>query len=308
MPVIVFGSLNMDLTARTPRLPNAGETVLGVDLLKAAGGKGANQAVAAARLGAKTRLFGRVGDDDFGRGLLEELRRNDVDTGGVRFDAAAPTGTALIAVDARGNNQIVVVPGANARVGADDARTLSVWLDPSSVVLLQLEVPVSANLAAAQAAREAGAQVVLDPAPVPDDIPWDLIELADVITPNASEASRLVGFEVSGPESGLEAARQLRQRTGRSIVVTLGALGIAIADPKGFFTMQAFRVDPVDTVAAGDAFNGALAAALNKATGLRDACRLGLAAGALAATRQGAMRSLPRADELRAFIAEQDAR
>jgi ribokinase len=303
MPVVVFGSLNMDLVTRAPRLPRPGETVLGDAFFRAPGGKGANQAVAAARAGAKTRLIGRVGDDALGRELLAALREADVDTGAVRFDPEAPTGTASIAVDRSGQNQIVVAPGANARVGEDEARGLPPWLDRGAVLVLQMEIPQRASLAAAREARRAGAMIVLDPAPACDEIERELCELADVLTPNAHEASWLSGIVVEDGASAEAAAERLRDSLGGSVIVTIGEEGAVLADARGIAHLPPFRAVTVDTTAAGDAFAGALATALDEGRGLRDAALFASAAGALAASASGALPSLPRRASIDALLA-----
>lgn len=307
MAILVFGSLNMDLVVRVPRLPGPGETVQGGDLERIPGGKGANQAVAAARLGAKVRMFGRVGDDDFGRALLRELRSADVDTAGVRFERDAPTGTASIMVAPEGQNMIAVAPGANGRVSADDARGLQLWMDSEAVLMLQLEVPVAANLAAARAAKLAGAKVILDPAPAPRDAPSELLEMADVLTPNEAEASRLTGILVETQDGAEEAGRILVRRHGCAVIVTLGDRGAVIVSREGAARLPPFRVEAVDAVAAGDAFNGALAVGLVEGLDLLRAARRASAAGALAASVRGAMPSLPKRDAVDALLAQRSA-
>ncbi len=303
MAVLVFGSLNVDLSVRVPELPGPGETVLGGEFHQGAGGKGANQAVAAARLGAKTRIFGRVGDDPFGRMLLTALRRADVDTGGVRIDGDAPTGTALIVVGPDGQNQIAVAPGANGRVDPEDAHGLQVFMDSDSVLMLQLEVPAAASLAAARAARLAGARVVLDPAPAHATPPEELLSAAWVLTPNEVEASRLSGILVETVGGASEAGRALRRRWGTAVVVTLGARGAVVVDERGVTPIDACPVEAVDAVGAGDAFNGALADGLARGLSLVDAARRACAAGALATTRRGAIESMPTLAALERFLA-----
>ena len=303
MAVLVFGSLNVDLSVRVPELPGPGETVLGGEFRQGAGGKGANQAVAAARLGAKTRIFGRVGNDPFGRMLLTELRRADVDTGGVRIDDDARTGAALIVVGPDGENQIAVAPGANGKVAPEDAHGLQVFMDADTVLMLQLEVPPAASLAAARAARLAGARVVLDPAPAHDAPPAELLSAAWVLTPNEAEASRLSGILVETVSGASEAGRLLRRRHGTAVVVTLGARGAVVVDERGVTPIPAFPVDAVDAVGAGDAFNGALADGLARGLSLVEATRRACAAGALATTRRGALDSMPTRSALERFLA-----
>ncbi len=322
MAVVVLGSLNMDLVARAPRLPRAGETVPGSAFRTAPGGKGANQAVAAARLGAAVKMFGRVGDDAFGRQLVAGLAADGVDAAGVVVEPGVPTGVALIVVDERGANQITVVPGANGRVDASDvarcdaalaaygldvaigagARVAGAATRPPDVLLLQLEIPAPAVLAAARAARVRGAYVILDPAPAPAPGDFDpaLLRAADLVTPNATEAAALLGLEAPAAEDtdalldfGRAAALGLRARGAAAVVVTLGAAGAVFADAHAVAVVPPFPSSGIDSVAAGDAFNGGVAAALAQGLPLAASLRQGAAAGALAASRAGAQEALP---------------
>jgi ribokinase len=291
----------MDLVVRVGRLPAAGETLLGDAFFTAPGGKGANQAVAAARLGAPTRMVGRVGGDVFGAALRAGLAADGVDVAGVLVDAGAASGVALIQVDHAGENTIVVAPGANAALGAPDLARLETALEGARVLLLQLEVPLDAVLAAARLARARGVTVLLDPAPA-RDLPDELCALADLITPNEHEAAALVGFEVRDQEQAGRAGRALLARGAGAAVVKLGARGACWCGPGGEQVLPPFPVAAVDTVAAGDAFNGGLAAALSEGRPMPEALRWGLAAGALAVTRAGAQPALPRRAELLALL------
>jgi ribokinase len=301
-PIIVFGSINMDLVTRTPRLPIAGETLQGYEFFTAPGGKGANQAVAAARLGISTQIVGRLGDDDFGRQLLAGLQAADVQTDGILVDESASSGVAVIAVDDAGENNIIIVAGANGCVNQQDVERLSDLLPGAAALLLQFEIPLPAVLAAAQAARQAGVLVILDPAPAKENIPPELYPLIDIITPNEIEASQLVGFPVEGQEAAAKASAELRQRGVGTVIVKLGAQGVFCAAGAETFFVPAFSVRAVDTVAAGDAFNGALAAALADGRSLRDAVVWGAAAGAISATKAGAQPSLPDRKTFDAFL------
>ncbi|HEY9744026.1 MAG TPA: ribokinase [Coleofasciculaceae cyanobacterium] len=310
-PIIVFGSINMDLVTKTPRLPIAGETLQGHEFFTAAGGKGANQAVAAARLGIATHLVGRLGNDDFGRQLLADLQATGVHTDGILVDEATSSGVAVITVDDAGENNIIIIAGANGRVNQQDVERLSNLLAGCAALLLQLEIPLPAVLAAAQAARQAGVKVILDPAPARTDIPRELYQLVDIITPNEIEASQLVGFSVNGQETAAKAAAELRQRGVGTVIVKLGAQGVfcatgvsaAVGGAETFF-VPAFPVQAVDTVAAGDAFNGGLAAALAEGHSLREAVVWGAAVGAISATKAGAQPSLPDRKTFNAFLKE----
>lgn len=289
---IVFGSINMDLVVRTPQLPVPGETLLGQELFTASGGKGANQAVALARLGVPTKMVGRVGGDSFGSELVNSLQTAGVQTDDVLVDQEVRSGIAAIAVDDTGENQIVIVPGANGRVDATDVERLTSLLPGASVLLLQLEIPISAVLAAAQAARHVGVTVILDPAPAQIKLLDELYRLVDIITPNEIEAGQLAGFRVNDQESATEAAASLRQRGAGTAIIKLGDRGVVCATPEETFFVPAFTVTAIDTVAAGDAFNGGLAAALVEGLSLQQAVVWGAAAGALAATKQGAQSAM----------------
>ena len=301
MSVIVVGSLNMDLVARAPHLPAPGETVIGSSFSTAPGGKGANQAVAAARLGVPTRMVGRVGADAYGEALRESLRAAGVDTRLIETDMVSSTGVAIIAVDDAAENSIIVIPGANGQLDETDVARLAVHLAGCDALLLQLEVPLDVNLAAARAAQEAGVRVILDPAPA-QALPDDLYRLIDILTPNQIEATHLTGIAIHDREDAVRAADALLAKGVRAVIVKLGAAGALYrsADAQGF--VPAFEVEAVDTVAAGDAFNGGLAAALSDGLALPEAVRRGCAVAALAVTRSGAQSSMPTASEVEAFL------
>lgn len=297
---IVFGSINMDLVAQTSRLPVPGETLRGQSFVTAPGGKGANQAVAIARLGIPTQMVGRVGGDNFGRELLQSLQTAGVNTDNVLVDDATSSGVAAIAVDDRGENQIIIVPGANGRVDETDVERLKNLL-PGGVLLLQFEIPISAVILAARAARLAGVKVILDPAPA-QEIPSELYPLVDIITPNETEAGQLVGFAVNDADTAAKAADVLLQRGVESAIVKLGAKGALCATKAETFFTPAFAVTAVDTVAAGDAFNGGLAVALVEGLDLRQAVVWGAATGALATMKRGAQSSMCDRHTLEEFL------
>lgn len=304
MTIIVFGSINIDLVATAPRLPVAGETLLGRDFFKAPGGKGANQAVASARLGIPTYIVGRVGADSFGTELVNSLQTSGVQTDNVFVDETVSSGVAIISVDMRGENQIIVVPGANGRVNQEDVERLLPLLPEARALLLQFEIPIPAVVAAAKAARKAGVTVILDPAPAQKDVPDELYPLVDIITPNEVEAEQLVGFPVDGEESAKKAVAVLQQRGVRNAIAKLGAKGVFCATQEESFFIPSFPVHTVDTTAAGDAFNGGLAAALHQGLSLRQAVVWGAAAGALAATKPGAQPSLPNRETFNTFLSQ----
>jgi ribokinase len=296
MSVVVLGSINADLVLSVPALPRPGETIRATDIGTYPGGKGANQAVAAARMGAETTLIGRVGDDASGRTLREALEADDVDVTSVHIDPEVPTGTALITVAATGENTIVTSGGANHRVGRREIDALRAALDGARVLLVQLEIPMDVVVEAVRLASDAGVSVVLDPAPT-RELPDDLFPLLSWITPNETE-----GQALCGTADARVAARGLRDRGVANAVVTAGARGCVYAGAAGELEVPAPVVDAVDTVACGDAFAGALAAQLVADVAAPDALRFACAAGALAATQPGASASLPTAAAVRASI------
>jgi ribokinase len=292
--VVVVGSLNLDLVVPVPHHPTPGETVLGGDVFRNPGGKGANQAVAAARLGQPTALVGRVGQDDAGRILRSSLEDAGVDASRVLETEDAPTGVALITVDDRGENAIVVSPGANARVTPHDVEAASGTLRTASAVLLQLEVPVEVVIAAA---RTATGTVVLNPAPA-RPLPPALLEAVDVLVPNRSELAVLTGAGAE-PRDEDQAARLAARLEGPSaVVVTLGAEGALVLEAGRVERVPPVPVEVVDTTAAGDAFCGALADALVRGGSLVEAAGWAARAASVACTRKGAQASLPSRDEV----------
>jgi ribokinase len=300
--ILVVGSANVDYTVALARLPQPGETVTGGTLLVNHGGKGANQAVAARRLGAEVRFIACVGDDAAGRGIREALAGEGVDVTGLTSTGEAATGTALILVDADGRNQIAVAPGANRRLDVEAVARRRADLEWAQVVVCQLETPAATVRWTLEEARRRDVTTILNPAPVPDDPPTDLWPLVSYLTPNAGEAARLSGVPVNDRASATHAARALRAQGVRAVVVTLGddgALGLAEGDA---FHVPGFAVAALDTTAAGDTFNAALAVALAERTPLVEGLRFANAAAALACTRRGAQPSLPRRDEVRGFI------
>jgi len=299
--VVVVGSANVDLIAKAARLPRAGETVLGHSLRMAPGGKGANQAVACARLGLPTGFVGRVGRDAFGDLLLRTLAAAGISAEQVVRDAEAPSGVAMIAVDAQGHNTILVAQGANARLTAEDVAAGMAAL-AADALLLQLEVPLPAVERAAAIARARGTRVVLNPAPA-CALPAALLRQVDVLTPNQSELALLAGRPVGDRAEAEQAARSLLERGPQAVVVTLGADGALVVGAGGARHVPGFRVDAVDTTGAGDAFNGALAVALVEGRDLVEAARFANAAGALATTALGAQEALPTRAEVERLLA-----
>jgi ribokinase len=293
--IAVVGSLNLDLVVQVARLPGPGETVSGGDVFRNPGGKGANQAVAAARLGRGVAMVGCVGDDQAGRDLLASLRADGVEAAQVRVVDGVPSGAAFIAVSGDGENQIVVSPGANARLTAEDVSAAGAALRAAAVALVQLEIPLPAVMAAA---RTAGGRVVLNPAPV-RALPEELLGAVDVLVPNRVELAQLAGGPVPGTVE--EAAGLAGRLPARAVVVTLGADGALVVQDGHASHVPAVPVRPVDTTAAGDAFCGGLADALATGATLQDAARWAARVAAAACTRPGAQASLPTPAEVRAL-------
>jgi ribokinase len=302
--VCVVGSANIDLTFRTPRLPAAGETVAARDFHFGCGGKGANQAVMAARLGARVRLVATVGADAFGQQLVENLRASGVDTEHVGVDGTRPTGMAAVLVDDGARNCIAVAPGANGALTPGDVRGAAASLRAARVLLCQLETPPAATLEAFHIARAAGVRTVLNPAPA-QPLGDELFGLTDLCVANESEVQLLTGADPGTPEGAAAAADALRRRGVRVAIVTLGARGCLLADGGKPEHFPAHPVRAVDPTGAGDAFLGALAAALAEGIGLRDAVGCANAAAALAVTRPGAQGSFPSRAEVETLLASQ---
>ncbi len=303
MHLLVFGSINIDLVAQAPVLPCAGETALASAFRITPGGKGANQAVAVARLGVPVWLIGRVGRDGNGDLALASLTNAGVHIVDIARERATPTGVALITVARHGENLITVAPGANARVRRTDVQRCARRLAGAASLLLQLELPLAMVCAAARAARAVGVRVILDPAPA-QPLPAALYRLCDVITPNEHEAAALVGFPVTTRAAAWRAARLLRARGVPTVIITRGRHGAVCAHAAGIFDTPAFTVRAVDTVAAGDAFNGGLAAALARGATVADAVRYASATAALSVTTHGAQEAMPTRLAVARFLRE----
>ncbi|MFC9279997.1 ribokinase [Streptomyces collinus] len=295
--LLVVGSANADLVIGVERRPAAGETVLGGDLAVHPGGKGGNQAVAAARLGARTALLARVGDDAHGRLLLDAQRAAGVDTAGVLV-GGAPTGVALITVDPSGDNSIVVSPGANARLAPADVRSAADLVRAARVVSAQLEIPLETVVEVVRNLSP-DSRFVLNPSP-PLPLPDEVLAVCDPLIVNEHEARVLLGEACEGDDPA-DWARLLLARGPRSVVVTLGAAGALVCDGSGVGRVPAPKVDAVDTTGAGDAFTAALAVALGSGTALADAAAHAARVGAVAVTRRGAQESYPTLAEVEAL-------
>ncbi len=301
--VVVLGSANMDMVAFAPKLPAPGETVLGTRFEMACGGKGANQAVACARLGAETWFIGRVGADAFGDMLLQSFQAAGVHTDFVRRDPDAPSGVALIFVDETGQNEIVVAPGANGRVSPEDIDAAAPVWENAKALLVQLEIPLATvGYALGEAARR-GLLIVLNPAPAPrQPLPEEWFGLVDVWTPNEREIEGLTGIAVTDMESAERAAKALLDKGAKAVVLTLGEQGALLATTTFVRHFPAFPVTAVDATAAGDAFAAALTVRLAEGASLEEAVVFANAAGALACTKVGAQPSMPTRAEVASFL------
>ncbi len=296
--IVVVGSINMDLVVRAPRHPQPGETILGSAFNTFPGGKGANQAVAAARLGGQVKMIGRVGEDEFGERLRATLEKDQVDTEYVLRTSGVASGVALITVSDDGQNNIVVVPGSNGKLSPADIQAAEAAFEGAGALLLQLEIPLETVTAAARMAHKHGAQVILNPAPA-QALPKELLQQVDYLIPNENELALLTGVDVTAL-----AANSIQSLGVQCLIVTLGSEGVLVVQAGQTHQLQPHRVSVVDTTAAGDGFVGAFAVALTEGKKVLAAAEFGNAAGALAVTRSGAQPSLPARVELDEFMAK----
>ncbi|MBN1459225.1 MAG: ribokinase, partial [Armatimonadetes bacterium] len=301
--VLVVGSVNMDLIVRCRRVPGPGQTVHGEDLVVVGGGKGANQAVAASRLGADTTFIGRVGEDDFGDRLHHALEHEGVDVHAVMRDPEAPSGVALILLEEDGQNRIVVMGGANNRLDDTDIRAARTLLKQTDILLMQLEIPLTVVAEVARAARKLGVRSVLDAGPATTAAAeLGIVGLFDVLSPNESETEVLTDIRVNSLDDASRAAARLRDMGAQEVVIKLGAQGAYWQGAEGDQHVPGFPVEPVDTTAAGDAFTACLAVSLGLGRPVLDCIRRANAAGALACLRLGAQPSMPTQEELDDFL------
>ncbi len=300
--LVVVGSSNTDMVVKSAKIPTGGETVLGGDFVMVPGGKGANQAVCAAKLGADVKLVARVGDDTFGEASLANFAATGVDTRYVTTDSTAPSGIALITVDEKGENAIVVAAGANLRLTPDDVDRARDAIAQADAVVLQLEIPQETVAHTIKLARSLGVRIVLNPAPI-RPISRDLLGMVDVLIPNQHEAAELIGRPGEG--LGLDpvtAAKELRSLGAGAVVITLGGQGSYVCDGEVTSFVEPMRVTPVDTTAAGDAFTASLACALSEGQDMLSAVRFATRVAAISVTRVGAQPSLPSRAELETFV------
>jgi ribokinase len=301
--IVVVGSVNADLVVRSQRIPTVGETVTGGRFVMAGGGKGANQAVAAARLGAEVMLVARIGQDLFGDQALANYRKEGIVTDWICRDPNHPTGVALILVDKQGENLISVASGANHALSAEDVERAANQIRSANVVLLQLEIPMETVKFTAHLAASAGVPVVLDPAGHPHlgPLPGSLLQHVAYVKPNEMEAERLTGVGVHDEASARQAATILLHGGARHAIITMGARGAFWMGPNGDGFVPGHRVQALDSTAAGDAFSGGFACALARGLSLEEAVRYASLVGALSVTRVGAQPSLPTGEEVRLF-------
>ncbi len=298
--ITVAGSLNMDLVVYTDQIPRPGETVLGKNFKQMPGGKGANQASAAAKLGADVRMIGCVGADSFGTQLKESLRNDGVDVKYVMTDQTAATGVAVIQVEKTGDNSITVAPGANYSIKEEDICRMKGVIADSDVILLQLEIPMETVKAAVLAAKSEGKLVILNPAPAAA-LDEEILSHTDILTPNETELEVLSGHSTDSLENIEEAGKILLKKGVRNLVVTLGARGALHMNQDGVAHYDAYRVTPVDTTAAGDSFNAALAVSLGQGKPMKEAIGFAIKVGAMTVTKEGAQPSLPLLEEVNRF-------
>jgi len=298
--IVVVGSSNMDLVVKSPRIPAIGETVLGEDFIMTPGGKGANQAVAAAKLGAQVSLVAKLGDDMFARASVGNLKQAGVDTEYVVQTQEAPSGVALITVDRAGDNVIVVAPGANGLLSTEDVAAARSAIASAGAMLLQLEVPLATVEFAARLANDCGIPVILDPAPA-QELDSALLAMVDILTPNESEAMILTGAEVTDEDSARAACRDLLARGVKAVILTMGASGFLLADGERMQFVPAVEVDAVDATAAGDAFAGSLAVGLAQGKAILDAALFANYVAALSVTKMGAQSAMPSRTEAEDF-------
>lgn len=303
--ILVVGSSNTDLILKVPDIPRPGETVLGTEFLTAPGGKGANQAVTAARTGGKVSFIAAVGDDDYGKNSVEGYRLDGIDTGHIKVCRNVPSGIALINVSSRGENAITVASGANHKLEPEDLRAAEEAFRQADILLVQLEIPYKTVYEAIKIASVHDTLIILNPAPA-GDLPEEILQDTDILTPNETEAEKLTGILAASDKEAAEACSRLHGRGVKKIILTMGAKGAYLSDPDSGIRQMVpgFSMEAVDTTAAGDVFNGALAVALNEGTGLPAAVRFAHAAAALSIGKIGAQPSIPARSEIDRFLKE----
>jgi ribokinase len=301
--ILVIGPSNTDMIIKLERLPTPGETIIGGDFATAGGGKGANQAVQCARLGADVILLARIGKDPFGDRSVEQFRREGIDTSFIIRDEEHHSGIALIFVDKKGENMIAVAPGSNSYLSGEDVERAREAFKLSSTLLLQLEIPLEPVETAVNLAKEEGLTVILNPAPA-QPLPLSVLQNIDILVPNETEAKILCGFPPDAEKSPKELGEMLLGKGVKKVIVTLGSRGAMYMDGEEMFEVPAFKVQSVDTTAAGDSFCGSLAVAIAEGKEMREAIRFASACAAISTTRLGAQPSLPNRQEVEEFLSK----
>ena len=299
--VLVFGGLNMGLITKLPRMPEEGETLRGNEFYASSGGKGATQAVAASRNLTEVKMIGKVGDDIFGRSLLDTLNNENIDTGHIATDGIASTGTGVIIVDSSSQNRVIATYGANLKCDYKQLQSVNQLIDWADILMLQMEIPFELSVQAARNAKANNTTVLLDPAPA-SKIQINEYQYFDVITPNQIEAEYFTGLKVESESSAAKAAEILFDRGVETVIITVGDQGVyyKTQDESGF--VDSFKIDSIDTTSAGDAFNGAFASCLTKDMSIYDSVRFACAAGALAVSKKGVQDSMPYSNDIHSFM------
>jgi len=301
MKIVVIGSSNTDLIVRIPRIPKPGETILGGRFMTAAGGKGANQAIAASRAGGEVSFIACLGNDDLGDEALRGFESDGLDTSHIFRETSPPSGVALIFVGDDGENSIAVAGGANMSLTPEKIRKSRQVIEASDILVVQLEIPLDSVMEAAGTASARGIPVLLNPAPALE-LPNVLLAQLSFLTPNESEAELLTGIPVTNSESARKAAADLRERGVKTVIVTMGRRGAFVSSAEMEDMVPGFEVEAADTTAAGDVFNGALSVAVSERRPLPEAVRFACAAAALSVTKEGAQPSVPLRNEIESFL------
>ena len=299
--IVVIGSSNTDMVAKTERLPGRGETVLGGSFFMNQGGKGANQAVAAARLGGDVTFIAKLGNDSFGKQAIELYKSEGINVDYIFIDPVNPSGIALISVDRGGENSIIVASGANANLNVEDIEKARSVIETADIVLMQLEIPLETVEFVAKIAIEKGIKVILNPAPA-HHLPLFLLNNLYAITPNRVEAEYLSGVEIVDLETAKRAADAIAEKGVKHVLITMGAEGVLIKENSRYYMVDAEKVTVVDTTAAGDTFNGALCVGLSENMPLREAAEFACKAASLSVTQMGAQSSIPYRKDLKTTI------